>query len=151
MGFQVKQTSGEGGDWVVIPAGIYLGQIVKIEHVPNNFDGMSFEMSFEIENDDETVELKGWTGDKFSRHPKCKLMAWTRAILFNGDEVPMEYNLDTDDLLNRPVQLFVDKLPHINDEGKEVGKNKVDKLIPAPAGSKVKLADVYAPDDSIPF
>ena len=156
MGFEVAQTSGEGlGEWTVLPDGLYTGQIVDIDQVANNFDGQSFEYTFSIPFEGENVELKSWSGVKFSRHPKCKLMQWTRAILFGGDEAPLEYDLDTDDLLLKPVQLFISKTTSTvtGDDGNpvEVGRNKVEKLVPAAAGTTLDAPPPKADDDEIPF
>ena len=158
MGFEFKQTSGEGADWVVVPTGEYLGQITKVEEDVGKF-GPTLKFFFDIDNQGEVVEIVGWTSQKFSRHPKNKLMQWAKAVF--GKPIPEDYNLDTDHLLNKPVTVVVQRLPKLangeeqfDEEGKQLFTNKVLELQVAPGGATVPPPAPKVPEyeeDQIPF
>lgn len=120
MGIQVAQT--EVGDYETLPMGEYLGVITEIEAGEGQY-GPNLKYVFRVsEGEYENEELWTWTSQKFSQHEKCVLMRYVRAVF--GGEVPNSYQLDTDDLLNKPVIAKIGTREVVVD-GKTVEKNKV--------------------------
>jgi hypothetical protein len=70
----------------------------------------------------EDRSIIGWAAATFS--PKSKLYGWTRAAF--GREIPANYDLNLDHLLDRPVVLVL--VTKVGDDGLEY--NKIDSLKP---------------------
>ena len=146
----VTQTAPQG-DFVVLPMGEYAGYVKSVTPGSSVFDGKSspnlkfvFVLIETDDGDGKPVELWGWTSQIFSQHEKCKLMGWVKAI-FNKNSIPDEYNLDTDDLLGRPVMVQVQKYQ----DGDGNDKNKVLGLAPHPDGEVVEVAATE--EEDLPF
>ena len=101
----------------VLPAGEYTATIADVQITAGKF-GDQAEFSFVIEDGEFAgAVLKGWTSARFS--PKSRLYAWAKAA-FGGQPIPPTYNLDTDDLLQRRVNLMV--IARVKESGEEFSK-----------------------------
>ena len=135
-----------------IDPGNYVAKIAKIEDVEGQF-GEQHKFTFELAPDEEgeTRTMLGWCSAKFSS--KSKLGEWVRAILFNNNEIPTGFELDTDELIGRSVMLQVST--EKDTDGNEI--NKIAKMYPVK--KKAKPAKIvqelgYEPDqepDEIPY
>jgi hypothetical protein len=101
MGIQVQRTKSEP-----IPAGAYMATIENVEEAEGKF-GPQLKAKFVIDEEGfEGKALTGWASLTFS--PKSKLFGWVRAAVFNGRDVPENYQtFDADHLIGRRVLLSV--------------------------------------------
>lgn len=112
----------EQTQYELLPVGEYKAEITDVEPDEGNF-GLQLKFTFAVQDKEgETHTLMGWTSARFS--PKSKLYAWARAA-FNAD-IPQDYNLNTDDLIGRPVKLTV--LTRMKEDGSEF--NRIEAVRP---------------------
>lgn len=95
----IKQTAGAAQ----IPTGEYTAKFVAFVEEEGQF-GPQLKATIQISEG----ELKGetmtaWASKTFS--PKSKLYSWAQAVF--GKDIPANYDLDTDHLLNRPFTAVI--------------------------------------------
>jgi len=95
------------------------------------------QVKFTMHLNEPNVDLLAWATRSFSN--KSKLYKWTKAF-WGGVEIPEDYNLDTDDLLERPVLVNVELK-----EGKDGPYNKVADILPIPKEGVVAAVPIPAP------
>jgi hypothetical protein len=100
-----------------IPPGPYEARIVAVDEVESKYerrDGTPMtDIRFEFEIlDGEHVgtHVRGWTQPFFDTDPECKLHRWVCEIL-GVDALPTDFELRSDDLLDRPVRIWVQHKP----------------------------------------
>lgn len=117
-------------------------------------DVYKVEFKFEITDGPyEGVQLWGKTGTKYNNHPYCKLYIWSQAIL--GFELPIDFRLDTDDLLDKDCRIVV-HLDQYKDKttGVEKERNEVTDVMPSRSNMEnFSAASLGAPasQDEEPF
>ena len=118
MGIVIEQENFE-----TLPMGEYPARIVDVNETVGQY-GRQIVFSFAIDGGAfDGRMLKGWTSATFGR--KSKLYSWTRAAF--GQEIPEDYDLDTDHLLGRTVRLGI--IVRLKAEtGEEF--NKIDGVLP---------------------
>lgn len=125
MSITVTQTKG-----TIIPTGEYTGKVVEITEETGKF-GQQLRVKFTLSGppDIDGVTLSAWFGKTFS--PKSRLYSLVSAC-FGGAPIPENYNLSTDDLINRKLRLVV-----VEKAGKEPGSmfSKVDSVKPLKASA----------------
>lgn len=139
MGIVIEQENFE-----TLPMGEYPAQIVGVDETVGQY-GRQIVFTFVIEGGEfDGRVLKGWTSATFGR--KSKLYSWTRAAF--GQEIPVDYDLDTDHLLGRRVRLGI--IVRLKAEtGEEF--NKIDGVLPAKrAGGSGPSSDAPVTDGTHP-
>ena len=115
MGIKIEQTK-----FVVLPEGEYKLRIVEIAEAEGKFHDQ-LQVKLEVANGPHAgATFYSWMNRVFS--PKSKLYQWVEAAL--AVPVPPDYDLDTDDLLDREVTGYVIVKPL--DGGGEV--NRVERV-----------------------
>ena len=115
MGIRIEQTK-----FVVLPEGEYKLRIVEIAEAEGKFHDQ-LQVKLEVANGPHAgATFYSWMNRVFS--PKSKLYQWVEAAL--AVPVPPDYDLDTDDLLDREVTGYVIVKPL--DGGGEV--NRVERV-----------------------
>ena len=115
MGIKIEQTK-----FVVLPEGEYKLRIVEIAEAEGKFHDQ-LQVKLEVANGPHAgATFYSWMNRVFS--PKSKLYQWVEAAL--AVPVPPDYDLDTDDLLEREVTGYVIVKPL--DGGGEV--NRVERV-----------------------
>ena len=115
MGIRIEQTK-----FVVLPEGEYKLRIVEIAEAEGKFHDQ-LQVKLEVANGPHAgATFYSWMNRVFS--PKSKLYQWVEAAL--AVPVPPDYDLDTDDLLEREVTGYVIVKPL--DGGGEV--NRVERV-----------------------
>jgi hypothetical protein len=99
----------EGAGLAYIPAGTYPATLAEIEDVETEF-GDSLRWIFDVEADEETVQLSGITSQKFSL--KSKSYEWASALLGEAPDVGDE--VDLEELYELPCMVEV-KDAHLRD------------------------------------
>jgi len=100
MGIKIEMTKYEP-----IPAGVYVAQVGNVEEAEGQF-GSQLKIRFDLLDPDfDDRSLTGWTSCKLS--PKSKLWAWTKAAIFSGHDIPDGWSFDSDELLDKRVQIVV--------------------------------------------
>lgn len=88
-----------------IPDGVYAAQVGNVEQAEGQF-GTQLKIRFDLLDPDYSDRsLIGWTSCKLS--PKSKLWAWSKAAIFGGHDIPSNWTFDSDDLLDKRVQVVV--------------------------------------------
>jgi len=114
----IKQTR-----YDALPTGEYPAKIGAYEMTEGQF-GAQVKLRFDVTAQGlEDRSIIGWAAATFS--PKSKLYGWVRAAF--GREIPANYDLNLDHLLDRPVVLVL--VTKVGDDGLEY--NKIDSLKPA--------------------
>ena len=134
----------EQTQYELLPVGEYPAVIVEATPDEGQF-GPQIKFVFNVAGGQyDGCVLSAWTSQKFSS--KSKLYQWTRAAF--GRDIPKTYNLDTDELLGRHVNLVV--TIQQKDDGTEF--NKVETLRPAghANGQAVQQASTPTPPPSPP-
>jgi hypothetical protein len=112
----------EQKQYELLPVGEYPAKITNIEAEEGMF-GPQLKFTFAVDGGDHDGKLlSAWTSTHFSS--KSKLYSWARAA-FNT-AIPPEYNLNTDDLLNRKVNLTV--VIKLKEDGTEF--NRIETVRP---------------------
>lgn len=125
MGHKLKQTFVR-----TYPVGEYVARIGNITTKPGDF-GPQFQLPFHLtQMDPDSSPVLGWCSQTFSN--KSKLYAWTKAA-FGGGEIPREYNLDTDDLVNKLVLITL--VIRTRDDGTQF--NRIDSLRAIPETGEI--------------
>ena len=117
MGIKIKQELKE-----LIPEGKYVAEVLDIVDDRGDY-GPQLRFTFSIDDGEYSGHtISGWASKKFTL--RSKLYGWVQSA-FNA-HIPQEYDLDTDDLLGRKVnlRLVITK----NKEGVEV--NKIEEIDP---------------------
>lgn len=135
-----KLVLGESEERPVIPDGEVLAvRIIKCEVGTSPFkndDGserqqVSFTFKVTEPGEFEDLYLFGNTPTTFTTHPDCKLRGWVEEIL-GGDALPVDFELDTDDLVNLDCRVRVGVRDRVGQDGKTpVKKNFVRDVLPA--------------------
>ncbi len=107
MGAVVKQRTFEA-----IPTGTYPAVIGSATLEDGKY-GQQVKIRFDLVGDLAGRSVFGWAGASFGG--KSKLTQWARAALFNGSEVPPDYDLDLDHFLDRRVMVVL--LERSGDDG----------------------------------
>lgn len=107
----------------VIPMGQYVVQVNTVKVVNGTYGDQVTMDLLVVEGEHEGASLKCWTSAKFSN--KSKLYKYTRA-LFEGKDIPEDYDLDLDHLLDKTAVAAV--LVKRKDDGTEF--NRVEALEP---------------------
>jgi hypothetical protein len=95
----------EASSYEPIPAGVYVAQVGKVEQVEGQF-GTQLKIRFDLLDPEYSDRaLIGWTSCKLS--PKSKLWAWSKAAVFAGREIPKGWTFDSDELLDKRLQVVV--------------------------------------------
>lgn len=96
----------------LIPDGTELDAVVKaIEEVEKQYtddDGknvVKVEWTFETAYEGQDRKAWGETSNKWAPHPGCRMRAWAQEIL--AADLPEEFVLNTDHLLNLPCRIVV--------------------------------------------
>ena len=111
MGATIKQTHFEP-----LPVGEYQATIGAAAMEDGQF-GTQVKFRFDVTTPGfEARSVTGWASATFS--PKSKLYQWTRAAF--GRDIPPEYDLNLDHLLDRPVVLVL--VTKTGDDGAEYNK-----------------------------
>ncbi len=138
MGIKIEQTKYEP-----IPAGVYMAQVGNVEQAEGQF-GSQLKIRFDLLDPDfSDRSLTGWTSCKLS--PKAKLWAWAKAAIFGGRAIPDDYTFDSDDLLDKRVQIVVST--ERGSDGETY--NKVKDVLPVRAALPTRRAQP-APDAQPP-
>ncbi len=127
MGIKIEQTK-----FVVLPEGEYKLRIVEIAEAEGKFHDQ-LQVKLEVANGPHAgTTFYSWMNRVFS--PKSKLYMWVEAAL--AVPVPPDYDLDTDDLLDREVTGYVIVKPL--DGGGEV--NRVERVRAAREANRFERA-----------
>lgn len=113
-------------------------------------DVFKVEFKFVVTDDDspyDGVIIWGKTGTKFNNHPYCKLYTWSQAVL--GMELPVDYRLDTDDLLDQDCRILVKLSEYTDKTGASKERNDVADVLPS--RSNMGNFDLAAGDEEEPF
>lgn len=106
--------SGGSGEWTPIPNDSVVDAVVHgVKKIEKPFkDRETGEPIFRIEFQFKVTGgqfdgrvVKGDTSTAFVKHPECKLFMWIQEIL--GQELPDNFELDTDLLIGKPVKIQV--------------------------------------------
>lgn len=115
------------------------------------------EWTFTTSYDDQDRKVWGKTSTAFSAHPDCKLWTWAQELL--GFDLPVDFELDDDDLIGLEALLTIGVRSYTTKTGEEKFVNFVEDVArtvenrvplftpsaaPAPAG-------LYDEDDGDPF
>lgn len=118
MGTTIRQTHFEA-----IPTGTYPAVVGAAELGEGQY-GSQVKIRFDFTGDLSGRAVMGWASASFGG--KSKLTGWVKAILFGGMEVPPDYDLDLDHLLDKPCMVTV-----IEREGDDGGTfNRIDGVKP---------------------
>lgn len=92
---------------------------------------VSFTFKVIEEGEWQDLYLFGNTPTTFSTHPDCKLRGWVEEIL-GGGALPVDFELDTDDLVGQDCRVRVGVRERKGSDGKSVvQKNYVLDVLPA--------------------
>lgn len=121
MGYTREQVIHE-----TLPAGQYPAKITDIELDEDGQFGPQFKFIFNLPTgeDGEKRALTGWTSDVFSN--RSKLYSWCRVAVFNGEDVPRDYILNTDDFLGK----YVFRLVTVEKREDGTKFNKIKEMMP---------------------
>ena len=118
MGFVIRQTLIE-----LLPVGEYPAIISAVEPAEGQY-GPQLKFTFSLTGRHQGKKLTGYCSQSFNI--KSNLFKWTRAAL-GGRDIPPDWDLDIDQLLDKPVILVAIK--KTGSDGTEF--NKIDSLLPA--------------------
>lgn len=147
----IKQTAGAAQ----IPTGEYVAKFVAFTEDEGQY-GPQLKATIQIaEGPHKGDTMTAWASKAFS--PKSKLYAWAQAVF--GKDIPANYDLDTDHLLNRPFVAVIVVKPAKDGTGefsrldncKPLRKNGAAPAAkPTPAPAPVPVAEEAEPAD-VPF
>lgn len=100
MGITIKQTRS-----VTIPPGWYRGIVMGITEVEGEY-GPQLEWTFMLDGFEDKL-IRAWTSTIFS--PQSKLFSWVEAVF--AKTIPPSYDLDTDHLLGKAVDVRLEERP----------------------------------------
>lgn len=126
-----------------LPVGTYRAKIGAVAVEPGKFGGDQVVLRFDITTPGcEGRDVRGFCSATFT--PASKLYGWARAA-FGGRQIPADYNLETDHLLDREVELVLVQRP--SEDGRVF--NRIDAVLPVsngrPAPAAVRAAEAAAP------
>ncbi|MFZ2096380.1 MAG: hypothetical protein WAV05_07050 [Anaerolineales bacterium] len=127
MGITIQQTHYEP-----IPAGTYSAKFATVEQTTGQFgDQIKFKLELPPDEEGESRSLIAWASMKFS--PKSKLYEWAKAAIFEGGDIPLDYNIDCDEFLGKKVRIVVTEA---DKDGTII--NKIVQLLPYKSATSVK-------------
>lgn len=107
-----------------LPVGTYRAKIGAVAVEPGKFGGDQVVFRFDITTPGcEGRDVRGFCSATFT--PASKLFRWVTAA-FGGRAIPADYNLETDHLLDKEVELVLVQRP--SDDGRVF--NRIDAVLP---------------------
>lgn len=129
-----------------IEDGIYPAKVQKIEDAPEGQFGPAYKFIFDVEVDEEIVELSAFVSDPEHFTAKCKLRKWGGAIL--GHEIQDGEKFSPKMLIDKACRVLV------KNEEKDNGTwAKIKDVMSAskPKPKKTKPETEEGTEDEIPF
>ena len=125
-----------------LPVGQYRAKIGAVVVEPGKFSGDQVKVRFDVTQPGfENRDVLGFATATFT--PASKLYAWSRAAF--GKDIPKDYNLNTDHLLGKEVELVL--VQRASEDGRVF--NKIDAVLPK-GGARV-AAPAPAPAAAAPM